>query len=271
MRLHVLLFLLVFSFPLLAEEGNKYALVIGNSHYQHTPVLKNPVNDASDMAATLAELGFDVQLIVDASKDEIEGAASTFTDKLKVSKGVGLFFYAGHGSQLEGENYLIPIDVDLRSEYELRDKGYSISYLLKLLGKIKNQTNIIILDACRDNPFNNSFQSASRSVSDADRGIKIQERKLSAGLSKLQAPSNTLIAFATAPGKVAADGDDRNSPYTQQLIKSMQQEGYSLEKVFKEVRSEVLQLTGGKQIPWESSSLVSEFYFKPRRSMPVGW
>jgi uncharacterized caspase-like protein len=273
MRLQISAFVFIFlmTFSLFADESSKYALVVGNSNYQHTAVLKNPSNDARDMADVLTRLGFDVQLVVDANKAQLEAATNSFTRKLMTSKGVGLFFYAGHGSQLEGENYLIPVDVQLNSEYELRDKGYSISYLLRQLERTRNQTNIIILDACRDNPFGNSFQSASRSLAEDGRGIKVEQRRISAGLSKLQAPSNTLIAFATAPGKVAADGEKRNSPYTKQLIKNMQQEGYSVEKVFKEVRSEVLEITGGKQIPWESSSLVTEFYFKPRRSIPVGW
>jgi len=270
----IILLSLSFGFTTSVCAANKrIALVIGNSAYQHATPLKNPVNDAIDIAKTLRKLEFKVRLVTDASLKNIEIAVEEFIAKLKTVKGAGVVFYAGHGSQLEGYNYLIPVDATVQAEYELKEKAYNIALLLDAMKKAKNETNIIILDACRDNPFAGGFQNASRSLGEKgkDRAIRLKVPVLSSGLSKLDAPPNTLIAFATAPGKVAADGKGRNSPYTKQLIRSMQREGLTVEQVFKEVRGEMLAQSQGKQIPWESSSLVSDFYFKPRRSIPTGW
>lgn len=257
----------------ICAANKKIALIIGNGTYQYATPLKNPVNDAIDNAKTLQKLEFKVRLVTDVSLKDIEFAVEEFIAKLTATKCVGVMFYAGHGSQLERNNYLIPVDVTVQAEHELKEKAFNIALLPDALKKAKNETNIIILDACRDNPFAGGFKNASRSLSDkgTDRAIRLNTPVLSAGLSKLDVPPNTLIAFATAPGKVAADGEGRNSPYTKQLIRSMQREGLTVEQVFKEVRGKMLAESQGKQIPWESSSLVSDFYFKPRRSIPTGW
>lgn len=253
---------------------SKEALIIGNSAYKYATPLKNPVNDALDIAKTLKKLDFKVRLLTDASKLDIEKAIIAFIEKLKSDKGVGLFYYAGHGSQLEGDNYLIPVDTYVEEERELKHKGYKIATLLNEMKSANNATNIIILDACRDNPFAGGFKTASRSLGggiEGSRGLRRKGPKLSSGLSKLDAPPNTLLAYATAPGKVAKDGADRNSPYTTMLIDAMQKEGITVEQVFKEVRSNVLTETKGEQVPWESSSLVSDFYFVEKREIPVAW
>jgi len=255
-------------------DDSKDALIIGNGRYLHAAVLKNPVNDALDIARTLKKLDFKVRLLTDASKDEIETAVEEFIANLKNNKGTGLFYYAGHGSQLEGDNYLIPVDTNVEEEAELKYKGFKITKLLDEMKKANNETNIIILDACRDNPFAGDFQTASRSLTGSEEGIRALKRKgpkLNSGLSKLDAPPNTLLAYATAPGKVAKDGVSRNSPYTTMLIEAIQKEGITVEQVFKEVRSKVLEVTNGEQVPWESSSLVSDFYFVEKREIPVGW
>ena len=267
------LFLLVCSLAVMAND-DKEALIIGNGAYQYAVPLKNPVNDALDIAKTVKKLGFKTRLLTDASKQDIEQAIEEFIAKLKENKGVGLFYYAGHGSQLEGDNYLIPVDTYVEAERELKHKGYKIARLLNEMKGANNATNIIILDACRDNPFAGGFKTASRSLGsgmEGSRGLRRKGPKLSSGLSKLDAPPNTLLAYATAPGKVAKDGVARNSPYTTMLIDAMQKEGITVEQVFKEVRGNVLKETKGEQVPWESSSLVSDFYFVEKREIPVGW
>ena len=258
--------------PAIAKE-NKIALIIGNSDYQHAVPLKNPANDALDMAKTLKTLDFDVRLITDASKNDMDIAVKEFIQKLKMTKGTGMFFYAGHGSQLEGDNYLIPVDTYIEKETEIKHKGFNIASLMTSMKKANNRTNIIVLDACRDNPFTEGFQKNSRSLGKegGSRGLKNKSIKLSSGLSKLDAPPNTILAFATAPGRVAKDGVGRNSPYTAQLIEKMQMEGITVEQVFKEVRAEVIKQTNSQQIPWESSSLVSDFYFVEKKAIPLGW
>jgi uncharacterized caspase-like protein len=270
----IALLLLILSLaPGAVYAAGKYALLIGNSDYQGAVKLKNPVNDATDMARTLKKLNFKVRLLTDASKPDIEKAVIEFIDHLRNDRGTGLFFYAGHGSQLEGDNYLIPVDATVSAEHELKHKAYNVALLLDAMKKAGNETNIIVLDACRDNPFADGFQAASRSLGESSdsRAIRPKTPKLSSGLSKLDAPPNTLVAFATAPGRVAHDGNGRNSPYTEALMKSVQREGLTVEQVFKEVRAALLEQSGGKQVPWESSSLVSDFYFKPRKSIPSGW
>lgn len=270
----ILSFILLSCSFIAAATQDKEALIIGNGAYKFAAPLKNPVNDALDIAKTVKKLGFKTRLLTDASKQEIEQAIESFIAKLKENKGVGLFYYAGHGSQLEGDNYLIPVDTYVEAEKELRHKGYKIAKLLNEMKQANNATNIIILDACRDNPFAGGFKTASRSLgggTESSRGLRRKGPKLSSGLSKLDAPPNTLLAYATAPGKVAKDGADRNSPYTTMLIDAMQKEGITVEQVFKEVRSKVLEETKGEQVPWESSSLVSDFYFVEKREIPVGW
>lgn len=270
--LSLLLVSLILSSVVFANE-NKIALVIGNSDYKHAVPLKNPVNDALDMAKALKNLNFEVRLLTDANKSDIDRAAEEFVLKLVATKGVGMFFYAGHGSQLEGDNYLIPVDTYIEKETEIKDKGFNIAVLMSSMKKANNLANIIVLDACRDNPFTGGFHDNSRSLGENSdsRGLKNKSIKLSSGLSKLDAPPNTILAFATAPGRVAKDGEGRNSPYTEQLIEKMQMEGITVEQVFKEVRAEVIDQTNGQQVPWESSSLVSDFYFVEKKAIPLGW
>lgn len=268
-----LLFFLVFTLysALLHAEG-KYAVVIGNSAYVVADKLKNPVNDAHLIADTLNDLNFDVTLIADATKLDIEQAVDKLIVNLKNDRGVVMFYYAGHGVQLEGNNYLLPVDADVREEAEVKHQGYNVSHLLDRLKLVNNKTNIILLDACRDNPFAGIAKANSRSIASGVRALKLKSTpKLSSGLSKLDAPPNTLIAYATAPGKVAYDGDGKNSPYTTALVESMMIEGLTVEQVFKKVRGKIIKDSNGNQIPWESSSLVYELYFKPRKTLPTGW
>ena len=165
-----------------------------------------------------------------------------FGRKLK-GGGQGLFYYAGHGVQLKGKNYLIPVDSDIQSETDVEDQGVDVNLVLGFMDEAGNGLNIVILDACRNNPFTRSFRSASR------------------GLAQMDAPSGTLIAYATAPGSVASDGATRNGTYTQELLKFVRTPNLNVEEVFKQVRKSVRNLTQGRQTPWESSSLTGDFYF----------
>lgn len=206
----------------------RVALVIGNGAYTNAPSLRNPPNDARDMAAMLKELGFDVISGINIGQREMKSLIRDFGQKLKAG-GVGLFYYAGHGLQSRARNYLIPVEADIQSEAEIEDA--------------ENDLNIVILDACRNNPFSRSFRSVSN------------------GLAQVDAPTGTLIAYATAPGHVASDGSGKNGIYTSELLKQMGVSGLSLIDMFMRVRVGVMKQTGSRQVPWESSSLVGQFCF----------
>ena len=224
-----------------AQAESRVALVIGNSHYAFSP-LGNPVNDASDMGRVLKKLGFDVLVYTDVDRKQMRQAIREFGEKLKKSD-VGLFYFAGHGVQIRGKNYLVPISADVSSADEVEDESIDAGSVLRKMETAGNAVNIVILDACRNNPFARSFRSAEQ------------------GLARMEGPVGSLIAYATAPGSVAADGSGRNGLYTQYLLAALQQPGLSIEQTFKQVRNGVRKDTGGKQIPWESSSLTGEFVF----------
>lgn len=218
------------------------ALVIGNSAYLDGP-LGNPVNDARDMSKTLDALGFDVISKENLTQSDMKRAIRNFGEKLRKG-GVGLFYYAGHGLQVKGINYLVPIDAEVNSEPEVEYECVDAGLVLAQMVSAHNGANIVILDACRDNPFARTFRSSSR------------------GLAPMDAPTGTLISYATALGSVASDGLGRNGLYTQELLRFVNIPGQSLENVFKLVRTSVNNLTQGKQTPWEYSSFIGDFYFK---------
>lgn len=222
----------------------RYALVIGNSNYSSAP-LKNPENDANSIAAELKRLNFDVMVYTNVSGNDMKLYMRTFGDKLAQNKGVGLFFFAGHGMQVNGENYLIPVDAKIEKEMDVELESVNLKRLLGEMEYAQNELNIVILDACRNNPFARSFRSGGNQ-----------------GLAPTQVPTGTYIAYATAPGSVASDGSDKNGLYTQELLKAMQKPGLKIEDVFKEVRRNVLDLSQKKQIPWDNSSILGDFYFK---------
>ncbi len=223
---------------------NRTALVIGNSDYKLMP-LSNPKNDATDIAAKLKVLGFQVILATDKNKKEVKNLIRKFGQSLQKRGGVGLFFYAGHGLQIDGKNYLVPTDFNVSAAYEVSDASIDVSLVTGAMEEAKNPLNIIVLDACRDNPFPRKSRSSSR------------------GLARIKSASGTIIAYSTGPGNVAADGNGRNSPYTQYLLQFMGAQGLTIEQVFKRVRVAVENSTEGKQLPWETSSLRGDFYFKP--------
>ena len=223
----------------------RIALVIGNSGYVYSP-LKNPVNDAKAMAAALKELGFDVMLVLNAGQEQMETAIDQFGRQLLSGNQVGLFYFAGHGVQVDGANYLIPVDAVIKRQSDVRYKAVNIGQVLGAMGDAKDNLNIVILDACRDNPLPRSFRSASR------------------GLARVEGPKGTIIGFATSPGSVAADGEGDNGLYTKHLLGNMREAGLSIEQVFKKVLQGVDQETSGQQIPWTESSFTGDFSFLPR-------
>ncbi len=231
----------------------RLALVIGNSEYSRGEFLLNPVNDALAMADILQSVGFEVESYTNADQKTIKMAMDKFGDKLENYQ-VGLFYYAGHGVQVDGNNYIIPIDANLNIE---QDVDYDCVEVGRILGKMEDsgcETNIIILDACRDNPFERRWSG---------RSMKTQ------GLAFMNAPSGSIIAYSTSPGKTASDGTAENGLYTGTLLKYIQVPDLQIEEVFKSVRTEVEKISDGKQTPWESTSLKGQFYFIRETDQPV--
>lgn len=237
------------SIPIELPKGRRVALVIGNNDYS-TGRLKNPLNDSKDIASTLQRLGFTIFQSNNTSLRDMKIVINQFHASL-LKGGVGVFYYAGHGIQVDGRNYLVPTDAVINSEsdveYECVDAG-------RILGKMEdagNAMNIVILDACRNNPFARSFRSSSR------------------GLVRMDAPTGSILAYSTAPGDVAADGSGRNGIYTKHLLRHMMTPGLDINSVFIRTRMDVIQETNGRQVPWESSSLTGLFYFAGQESRPT--
>ena len=221
----------------------RLALVIGNSAYKQSP-LANAVADARLMDKVLREAGFEVVRAENATLRDMRRLVRDFGERLQRSKGVGLFYFAGHGVQVRGENYLVSVDSDIRSEDEVPDDSVSAQLILEKLESAQNRMNIIVLDACRNNPF------ASRT------------RGSAGGLATMNAPAGTLIAYATAPGAVAFDGSGTNGLYTRYLAEAIRQPGLRVEEVFKQVRAAVRRASSNQQTPWENTALEGEFYFR---------
>lgn len=234
------------ALPALAEK--RVALVIGNGVYEgEIGSLVNPPNDAGLMADRLGKLDFEVIKLVDGDQKEMKRAIADFGEKLMQAgpDAVGLFFYAGHGVQIGGENYLIPVDAAITKEADADIEAVSASGILRQMEYAGNRVNIVLLDACRNNPLTRSFRSGDR------------------GLARMDAPTGTFIGYSTAPGAVAADGNGKNSPYVAALAQELGQPGVPLEETFRNVRVRVMAETQEQQVPWDSSSLTGAFYFKP--------
>ena len=232
-----------------ARNERRVALLVGNSAYKQSPLL-NAVNDAVDLNVALKALGFQTLLVQDASLATMRQKTREFAD-LALTADVALIFFSGHGIEHRGNNYLIPTSVvaSLR-EFEVEDETFNAARWMDMLetqkGANRQRVNIVILDACRENTFSRGWRSTSR------------------GLARMEAPSGTILAYATAPGKLASDGNpgDRNSPYTKNLLKAIQQPNVPVEQVFKDVRRTVVEQTRGEQVPWENSSLIGNFVFR---------
>ena len=227
------------------KNEKKTALIIGNGDYKNGP-LKNAVNDAYDMAATLGVKGFRVIMKLNASRVEMREAIREFGNEIN-SGGVGLFYYSGHGLQVDGINYLVPIDADIELKAEVPEECISANAVLKVMEYSKNRINVIILDACRNSPYRSFTRSDEKGITRMD--------------PPAGAKQGSIIAFATAPGSVASDGDMRNGLYTSKLLKYINTPGLTLEEVFKRARIDVLHESGGRQTPWENNSLTGDFFF----------
>ncbi len=225
-----------------AVAERRVALVIGNSDYATLQTLKNPVSDAALIQTTLKNLDFDVILLTNATQESLRQSIRDFSDRVAAQGdgAIALFYYAGHGIQLDGTNYIIPVDANIRKARDVVIDGIPLGHVLSSLEDAHNGTNLVILDACRDNPFPNSTRGFSR------------------GLAQVNAPNGSLIAYATAPGQVAEDGDGGNSPYSKALAEQLGRPGLAIEQVFKNVRIAVSEATRGRQVPWEEQSLVRE-------------
>jgi len=226
----------------------KVALVLGNSRYKESP-LKNPANDAAAIGAALRGLGFDATVKLDANRAETDAVVQAYVKTLATRQCVGLFYYAGHGVQLAWRNYMVPVDADIDGVGDIPKQCVEVNSLLEGLIKAANPLNVIILDACRDNPFGQ---------------LKGLDHK---GLSQMDAPINTILAYATSPGNVASDGEGANGLYTENLLREMKVPEAKLEDVFKRVRLLVRRQSKGGQIPWESTSLEDDFWFIPPKAI----
>jgi hypothetical protein len=235
-----------------AAKAKRLALVIGNGAYKDAP-LPNPPNDADDVEKALKESGFTVIKRKNVGLKDMHVALREVGDRLD-RQGVGIFYFAGHGMQVRGRNYLIPVDADIQREDEVSYNALDLNAVMEKIDSAKNPVNIVILDACRNNPFGTRLQASAK------------------GLAQVDAPPGTLIAFATAPGSTAADGSGRNGLYTQHLVTEIQRQGAPVEEVFKAVRVGVRADSKNLQVPWESTSLESAFFFRaapPKPPAPV--
>jgi carboxyl-terminal processing protease len=230
-----------------AKAEPRIALVVGNSNYgSEMGKLPNPINDANLVAQALQQTGFTVIKVTDVDQRKLKRAIIEFGDKLTAAGAntTGLFFYAGHGVQVKGVNYLVPIGADIGKESDVGIEAVAADEVLQQMEYAGSRVNIVILDACRNNPIGRGFRSASR------------------GLAPMDATRGTFIAYSTSPGDTAADGDGKNSPYSAALAKTIVQPGVGIEEAFRDVRAQVMAATGEKQVPWDSSSLTAPFFFK---------
>lgn len=232
--------------------AKRVALVIGNAAYVQAPQLTNPVNDAGDMAKALAQAGFDVILGLDLDQRAFDEKLRAFANSLEDAD-TAVLFYAGHGLQVAGRNYLVPVDAGLKTERDLDFEAVNLDFVLRQMevGR-EGKTNIVFLDACRDNPLSRNL---ARSM--GTRSVSIGK-----GLAEVQTGVGTFIAYSTQPGNVAMDGAGRNSPFTAALAAHVPEAGRNLTALMIEVRKEVLRATDGKQVPWDHSALTNEFYFQ---------
>ena len=231
-----------------AFAENRLALVIGQSAYRSVPTLPNPANDAKAVSQLLTDSGFEVSTASDLSQGQMREQVSAFAGKVaaKGADTVALVFYAGHGLQIDGENYLVPIDVDPKREADIPLQAVRLNDILNTLASVPSKMRILMLDACRNNPFPDLNKTSGGGLAIVD--------------AKIGAPG-TFLSFSTSPGAVAEDGSGANSPYTTALLTAGKESGIPIEETFKRVRVAVNKSTDGRQTPWDSSSLTEDFRF----------
>ncbi len=234
-----------------ASAEKRVALVVGNTHYEHSPALTNPANDAEDVARVLKSLGFEVLLGLDLDKRAFDLKVRDFALALSQAD-TALFFYAGHGLQVSLQNYLVPVDAKIARERDLDFEVVRLDFILKQMElEREGKTNIVFLDACRDNPFT---ETLARTM--GTRAISIGR-----GLAEVQTGVGTFIAYSTQPGNVASDGSGRNSPFAAALKRHLPEPARNLTNIMINVRKDVLDATQGRQVPWDHSALTEDFYF----------
>jgi uncharacterized caspase-like protein len=234
-----------------ASAEKRVALVVGNTHYEHSPALTNPANDAEDVARVLKSLGFEVLLGLDLDKRAFDLKVRDFALALSQAD-TALFFYAGHGLQVSLQNYLVPVDAKIARERDLDFEVVRLDFILKQMElEREGKTNIVFLDACRDNPF---AETLARTM--GTRAISIGR-----GLAEVQTGVGTFIAYSTQPGNVASDGSGRNSPFAAALKRHLPEPARNLTNIMINVRKDVLDATKGRQVPWDHSALTEDFYF----------
>jgi len=241
-----------------AAAQRRVALVIGNSSYQATPALTNPKNDAADVAAILKGARFEVIEGLDLTKAAMDRKIGEFAGKLS-NADVGVFFYAGHGLQIGGSNYLVPIDAQLTTAASLDFEMVRLDLVQRTMER-EAKTNILFLDACRDNPL-------ARNLA---RAMGTRSAEIGRGLAATESGVGTLISYSTQPGNVALDGDGRNSPFAAALVKRIKGgAARDLSAILIDVRNDVMSATRNKQVPWEHSALRARFYFTPPAPPPA--
>jgi invasion protein IalB len=250
MRRLAVVLLLILCAPYSAAAEKRVALVIGNSAYKHAGELANPRNDAVDMAGALKQLGFEVVQGFDLDKPSFDRKVREFGTALS-NADAGLFFYAGHGLQVAGKNYLVPIDAELTTTDALEFEMVELDVVHRIMER-HAATNVVFLDACRNNPLTRNLA----------RAMGTRSAAIGQGLAQAESGIGTLISFSTQPGNVALDGVGRNSPFSGALAKRILQSNDDLSAILIDVRNDVRKLTGGKQVPWEHSALTGRFYFK---------
>jgi uncharacterized caspase-like protein len=233
--------------PVAEKKDKCIAFIIGNSDYKDPQAskLKNPVNDASDISAKLKQLGFEVILLLDATIDKLDKGMSDFKRKAE-NYDVALFYYSGHGIQSKGANYILPIDVSGLTAENVQRKCVDMQEVLNAMDDSQCKLKIVVLDACRDDPFTKSWHRSA--------GI-------ARGLSIMSAPEGTIISYATAPGKTANDGTGRNSPYTEAFLQSLEKPNIDILHFFQDVGKYVKQKTNNEQVPWNLFEFTGDFYF----------
>jgi Caspase domain len=246
-----------FSFSASAGTQAKVALVVGNGTYRNVPEIPNPPNDATDVAAAFLRLGFSVRLVTDASYDDMRKALLEFSQKARESE-VAVVFFAGHGMELGGENWLIPVDAELKTDLDIEQEAISLRGIMTMVSA-SSKLGVVILDACRNNPF---LGRIKRSI--ATRG------GLGRGLSRVEPMTNVLVAYAARDGTTAADGAGRNSPFTTALLRHMETPGLEINFLFRHVRDDVIAATNDEQEPFIYGSLSKDaVYFKPPPLVPT--
>jgi uncharacterized caspase-like protein len=255
--------------PVFAQQQKRVAFVIGNGGYQNVPRLPNALNDATATAAMLREAGFEVVAATDATLGGLRESLDSFIGRVERA-GAGataLVYYAGHAIQLDGANYLLPVDIRTESAANIARQSLSLSDILKRLDATGAVAKIAILDACRDNPFAAREFSRGLALQMVDGALEAPRSE--AGLARIDSRSGTFVAFATSPGATAADGAGSNSPFTEAFLRLAREPGQPVEQLFRRIRLAVHDATSGSQIPWDTSSLISDFAFFQRPAAPV--